>query len=395
MISTNVAGTYLVSFYGATAVLVYKIALLKSTDSGATWALGATIYSGATQYNESTIAHIGAGKIVCLSRVEAGGVLVQMASADNGETWGAPANSNLGTAGATVSIPFMIYDSDLGILVCAYLDRAAGYRYKVSWGDALTIYGDPTTWGVSVPIDSNTVNEKNGYISFVKLTGQYFIVYSKEKDAGDADIWGGTFSVPKSKWQRRPSGLWGLAHNGADSVVDFGDVCDAQNYLTLKTWIDVDQSAMNNRVGHIISKSDGGSTNKGYYLSFDDRDSVPRVNCIVFTVYQEVGVYISGGVALATGRHHIVAVFNKDLVGTAKVAIYVDKVAQALSYLTGGALATIGTNALPLRIGASSATPAASYCKFKHWLDVVIPEVAWTQAQVTDSYDKELWMPAS
>jgi len=121
IVETSVSGKYLIPVRGTDGA-DSAIILLETTDSGDNWAVGDTIYTGAVTYTETCITHIGSGKMIALIRNNAGSYVNQSMSADNGETWSAPALTNLG-ASTGEKIPWIIYNSYSNKVISIYVDR--------------------------------------------------------------------------------------------------------------------------------------------------------------------------------------------------------------------------------------------------------------------------------
>jgi hypothetical protein len=95
------ADNWLLPVYGPNTASGFNDSLLlQSTDEGLTWTLYAVVMAGsgiATDYNETSIVHLGGGAMVAVARVGTFGDLYQATSGDYGLTWTAPAAQSMGT----------------------------------------------------------------------------------------------------------------------------------------------------------------------------------------------------------------------------------------------------------------------------------------------------------
>jgi len=191
IVPTSTSGKYLQPFYmidGAT----YSVKFFETIDSGANWSIGDTLVSGTTKWTETCVAAIGDNKMIALLRNNDGGYVGQATSADDGETWSAVGNTNLG-ASSGQKVPWIFYDSETDNVIAIYHDRQDDAT-KISKTNAATVYASASSWNTPLTIDSGY--EYNGYPSLVKIeSGRYFFVYAKEVSESDNDTWGGYYSI--------------------------------------------------------------------------------------------------------------------------------------------------------------------------------------------------------
>ena len=196
IVPTSNSTTFLQPIYGSYDS-THVVEVLKTTDSGDSWSVGAVIYSGATYWCETCIDYIGDSKMIALARDNAGNYVGQSMSEDDGENWGTNedhddgvmAYTNLGES-TKKKVPWIIYDSESGKVIAPYMDRYSPYWMKIAEADADTVYADPTGWG-----DQQLVhtwgNQHCGYPSIVKISsGRYFLVYVAEVSKADGFEWG-------------------------------------------------------------------------------------------------------------------------------------------------------------------------------------------------------------
>jgi len=222
IIATNDPNTFIVPIYGWTSnqSAVYATGYLKTTDGGVTWSPG-VIYNGMNNYNETAIEHIGNGKLIALSRNEAGGPLVQSVSADNGVTWSVPTTSNLGVA-TGIKTPYLFYDSESGNIFCIYQDRGDS-NIKVSKTNGLSAYNNPIGWNISEGISTNFL----GMPSMVKVaSNNYFFVYDYEVNSSSTQIYGGYYPNPQgitlSAWVKLNSYTPSSANPDQSMIIEKG-----------------------------------------------------------------------------------------------------------------------------------------------------------------------------
>ena len=225
LVSTATSGKYLQPFYmmdGETS----SVKFFETVNSGDNWAVGDTIYSGAIKYSETCVAYIGDSKMIALMRDNDGDYVNQAVSGDNGETWGAPANTNLGASTLT-KVPYIIYNSEVDEVIAIYTDRHGTATTKISQADAATVYSSFSSWRTSQDIE----NSNPGYPSIVKIAGnKYFFVHADLN--ADADTLGGIITIKIGIYHVSRDG-WVIAY---DADTDFymyydNDHADNTDYI--------------------------------------------------------------------------------------------------------------------------------------------------------------------
>jgi hypothetical protein len=164
-----------------------QIYLLRSSDGGASWTVGARVASDpARQFSEPCIVPVGA-RLLIVIREETTGWLHQSESSDDGETWTAPIPTPMW------GCPPDVLDLSDGRLLCVYGQRRRpfGIRARVSADGG-------RTWDVAaeVIIRDDLPNGNLGYPSAV-LEGprRVFTAYYGEDPEGVTCIQGSYFSV--------------------------------------------------------------------------------------------------------------------------------------------------------------------------------------------------------
>ena len=212
------ASTYLLPFYGSWQA-PFKTGYYKTTDGGDTWAVS-WIYSGATQYCESSIEYLGNGKLIVIARNETTYRMGQATSEDSGATWTAMADTNLGIA-TGVKIPHTSYDSETDSITCIYTDRG-DYGLKISTSYVDDVFSTPTGWAASTLIDEGVIY---GYASLLKIYSDlYFYIYSFAESESHQYLLSSFYHVPAIKltktlpYMAKP---WLALYNPTASIIDF------------------------------------------------------------------------------------------------------------------------------------------------------------------------------
>ncbi|MBI2124296.1 exo-alpha-sialidase, partial [Candidatus Pacearchaeota archaeon] len=132
------------------------LVISKSSDNGNTWIDEWKLIATDPNLQEPTLVSIGNGKLIVLLRNDAGGYLTQSTSSDYGNTWGAPATTNLQYASG-VHMPFMEYDDTTNTIILVYAINGGGQEnYHLSISDANTVFNSATSW--NAPLNLNSYN---------------------------------------------------------------------------------------------------------------------------------------------------------------------------------------------------------------------------------------------
>lgn len=179
-------GVHYQPYYGYDGATTYKVKLLKSTDSGATWLDGPTIYSGSTNRNEAAVVYLGNNKLLALVRQETGDRhLQQFQSTDNGDTWSYIGITNIGGSGA-ISMAWTELLSDGETIAAFYTDRNDA-KMKIATGRFSSLQ-----WNIQELFSG--LAGAGGYPAAVEIAAdEYLVSYYDEQSATDADI--GVFRV--------------------------------------------------------------------------------------------------------------------------------------------------------------------------------------------------------
>ena len=152
--------------------------------------------------------------------------------------------------------------------------------------------------------------------------------------------------------------------NGSTDYIDCGndESLDITDAITISAWVYMDPDAVgnDNSASTIVSKSNGGTSNKGYILLFLDRDAQHEVKRIRWSGMHATGdnFDVDKDNAIPTaGWYHIVGTYDKDLGGTEEAKLYINGVKEgSVDYSK-----TIETNAFTVKIGALHKTTAPGY----------------------------------
>lgn len=153
LVATNTAGTYYQPAYGLNAGgTVYVVWLYKIVYSAGVPTISIIeMYRGSSAIVETCIEHLGSGKYIALGRVNGRNVLTQMTSSDDGLTWSAPTDTNMGTGASGGGTPVeQMADVKLvnGTLICLFQNRSTTYLQvgKVAYSGTLP---GATAWTVT------------------------------------------------------------------------------------------------------------------------------------------------------------------------------------------------------------------------------------------------------
>ena len=185
--SSSSPDTFYAPFYGHNAAEAnWEIRLFKTTNRGVSWTDAIQVYAGATKLGESNGINIGDNRILFLARNNDGGVFQYMKSTDGGETWTAPAVTNVG-AGAAVNVLGLYYDRAYDDIIIGYQDRSSSGSSKYVTNTAEKAWADPTSFSSATTLDTGYT--ANGYHVLDRInSSQVLMVWAKEINAGDADL---------------------------------------------------------------------------------------------------------------------------------------------------------------------------------------------------------------
>jgi len=180
----KVGDRYYQPYYGRLASTNRKIKLLYTDDDGATWTDGPTIFSGADQYSECSVAYLGDGDMIAIARDNNNGVMRQFESDDDGLTWSDAGDTNMGVAG-NVSIPWV--ECDGRWMFCWYTERVNDVLVMCR-GTKDTILGSPTAWIPETDILTGLAG-LGGYQSAARWKPNHWIVVvGDEISSADNDL---------------------------------------------------------------------------------------------------------------------------------------------------------------------------------------------------------------
>lgn len=188
---SNVPGTYFQYFtdFDHNANSKYNNYILKTIDNGINWTI-IKINSGLTVNDfitESALSWLGGQKYLLLMR-NGSGVLMQMTSSDNWQTWTSPVVTNLGGTGYPASLlPTMCdiyYNHPTDDLYIIYQDRTIG-RIEGIKVKSVDVFSSPTNYPAPIFTERNRQGIHNGigYPSIIKIQDnplKLHMVYSDE-----------------------------------------------------------------------------------------------------------------------------------------------------------------------------------------------------------------------
>jgi len=188
--SSNISGTYYKSLCDKKDGN-YTIDLIKTTDYGVTWEVGAEIYNGTYRWFETSIVHIGNGSFIGVVRDDTGNYLGQTTSSDNGETWSEIVHTNLGDDDGKKP-PYIEYDNETDKVVVIYRDRSiSGHPYRshqrFSVSDAQTVFNNANAWEESKICFWG--DYLTGYPHLIKIShNKYLFYFNDDVFLGSSDI---------------------------------------------------------------------------------------------------------------------------------------------------------------------------------------------------------------
>jgi hypothetical protein len=159
----------------------YSLYLYKSTDGGSSFSTVKQIYSGTNLYTEPSMANLGGGCFLVLSRINSGSTFRQFKSEDNCDNWsdqGATSFETWSSAANMQAPPFLVYMNyeGVGLAACYYTRRdTTPMKLKVVFGLAKNLLDGANGWNASTikEIYSYTTINKPGYQSFFHPIKQY------------------------------------------------------------------------------------------------------------------------------------------------------------------------------------------------------------------------------
>jgi len=140
------------------------------------------------------------------------------------------------------------------------------------------------------------------------------------------------------------------------------DITDA---ITVSVWAFIDPLAMDDDIGHIVTKNDGSLGEGGWQLTFDDRAAQSDTNAMNFFIGAagDEFIVIEEENAISEARwYYLVGTYDKDAGGTVEVKLYRDGV----QVVTGDFSSAINLNNIPVRISGLSDSDALFTGKYRH-----------------------------
>ena len=197
LIDTNTVGKYIVPIYGDNGSGTYYVKFFETEDSGANWAVGDTIYSGASSFTETCVAHLGSGNMIALMRINAGGLVYQSKSTNDGVTWSTPSVTNMGEPSGT-KVPWVYYCERSNTLVAIFKDRTGLYPIKIYTVDADLALTSNLLWEYLRWSDdsANLASSGNGgYPSIVSISDDKLMYVFYDGTDSDVDTYMGILNL--------------------------------------------------------------------------------------------------------------------------------------------------------------------------------------------------------
>lgn len=189
------AGEFFVPFFEHTSSTTFTVSVFKTTDNWATHSK-IQVYDG-TGFSiaEPAILNVGNNTLLMLCRQNNSPYgIYQLQSTDGGNTWSAPALTNLASALATGSNCDVSIAAN-GKLVVSLMDRSDDYAYVSKDNLITTILSDPLAWNTPGAIlRSYTTDSLNilGYLCSLNVgNGNILVVGSLEFSSNRADLYFG------------------------------------------------------------------------------------------------------------------------------------------------------------------------------------------------------------
>lgn len=303
----KVGNRYYQPYYGYDGVSTYKIKALYSDDDGATWNDGPTIYSGASQYVECSVANLGGGALLAIARDNAGGAMRQFKSSDGGATWNDDGDTNMGTAG-DAALPWLLCEGRR--LACWFTDRATD-ALRVSIATKDTVWGAPAGWLGNASFITGLAG-LSGYQSVLRWKGdRYLGVVSDEASSTDSDLIA-FFQPDRVLWNSGRNCLPGTL-SGAGGFPDrvtgkigFGteffqtgwiqvsgslaaySAIQNTGIFTIEAWLKLDNYTAD--ACQAIGGNTASSAEKGFFLAYENRSGTGTHELRMFVAKGQSGV---------------------------------------------------------------------------------------------------------
>lgn len=162
--------------------------VLVSYDDGETWISRLVVNSSSPNYTEQAIAIIDENVWVTVLRRDGNSGMMQAVTTDQGQTWSAPADTNLPISGGYQSHELNVVDVDgVSYVFLSYMARITATppptpeAICARWAKASDVVAAATNWGEEIVLQ-NALPDRSGYPSFYihKDSGTALMAYGKE-----------------------------------------------------------------------------------------------------------------------------------------------------------------------------------------------------------------------
>lgn len=194
MTASERPGEYFIGLWQADLVTGRSInACVRTQDSWATYEVF-PIYDLIHSRSETTIQYLGAGKLLALTRIDEGGVMLCAYSSDYGETWTPRGQTNIGYYGFEERncwiekrnnlYDIFVTDRDAGFILASYQNNPATFFDTATNFNPLELYADMR--------GASTTFNGLGYFGTCPIVpdlGVYLCTFAKEEASNNADLW--------------------------------------------------------------------------------------------------------------------------------------------------------------------------------------------------------------
>lgn len=206
-------------------------------------------------------------------------------------------------------------------------------------------------------------------------------------------------TITGATWVRLPSGLCGLSHDGVDDAIDYGNNASIRisNNQTIKFWFRVPtifQTVDATTSAILLSRYDFGASKRVWQIGLYNKTAgAAAANRLVIYLGDpadgttEYSGYWDSALSVDTNYHCVVTFASGILI------LYVNGVARTLTAIFGAVPASLFSTDIKLMQGCNLNNGVnANFGKHSFFLETIVGTTAWTQAQVTSSFDSEKYL---